>query len=295
MVDFSEYQELAETGYASKPVTPPEQEFFHAVYIGGQDRTNHQNIVEKAGKLHIRGVEYNLDEVNFIITHVKEVLAKTMQSPRGETVECFSFKEGPGPWKGTSGHPCGSTSAERAASSYCSSCRSQLIVSGILTDSNGVPRKNEEGKPIFVFLRAKGMKYGNVSSYLSDISQQEFEPFFTPVTEASKNAEKAFVNNKRVVTNVTIGKESSKYGPKDVFVLTSSVTLANDIVKNILDISKKTKDKFVEKFDWSKNKATSTGYVPSEDQKFSDSNNNNNEKAESSPSKSDFSLDDVVF
>ena len=77
MSSYEDYAGLGETGFggAREPVKP-EDEFFHSVYIAGQTRINHINKEELAGKLQIRGVEYNKDSVCFIITHIKEVLVK---------------------------------------------------------------------------------------------------------------------------------------------------------------------------------------------------------------------------
>jgi hypothetical protein len=82
MEDYKEYKDLFQTSHKGYKSIPPEEEFFKSVYIGGNDRTNHIGIVEKAGKLHIRGHAYNLDKVTFLITHVKNVLVKTKRDER---------------------------------------------------------------------------------------------------------------------------------------------------------------------------------------------------------------------
>ena len=76
--NFEDYQDLSGTGYqggggAGEQVAP-EDEFFHSVYISGKPRDNHLGIKELTGKLQVRGVEYNLDEVNLVITHTKDIL-----------------------------------------------------------------------------------------------------------------------------------------------------------------------------------------------------------------------------
>lgn len=262
MTSFEDYQDLAETGFSSREPIAPEDEYFHSVYISGQTRTNHINITEQAGKLQIRGVEYNLDKVNMIITNVKEVLAKVTQQNRRENLECFSYKSGQPPWFGTSGKQCGMNSAERAAEPFCSSCRSQIIVSGIYCDDSGKPVRDSEGKPIFLFIRAKGMKYSNVSQYLADMyKRDDLEPIFEPATDESKAFEKQVVNNKRFVTQITMGKQPSDYGEKDVFILNATTPLPKNVVFDVLQITKKTLDKFNEKFDWSRNRPGAQGYV----------------------------------
>ena len=74
---IEEYTDLMVTGYqgGSESQVSPEEEFFHSVYISGAVRKNHIGIEEKTGKFQVRGVEYNLDSLNMIITHTKEVLA----------------------------------------------------------------------------------------------------------------------------------------------------------------------------------------------------------------------------
>ena len=268
MNDFNmeEYAALAETGFESKEATLPEDEFFHSVYIAGQNRKNHINIEELAGKIQIRGFEYNQEEVNMIITNVKDILVKAKILPKGESLECSSFKQGQPPWFGSSKLPtgafreCGLTSAERAANEYCSACRAQILVSGIYCDDKGNPILDKENKPVFIFIRGKGMKYSNVSTYLGELYKMDLDPIFTPVTDESTKFEKAVVNNKRFVTKLTVGTLPSQYGPKAVFELQNTTELVKETVMNILKISKKTISKFNEKFDWSKKAAATSGY-----------------------------------
>jgi len=265
-MDYSDYQDLGATGYADRKPTDPKDEFFHSVYIAGVTRTNQENISEEAGKLQIRGVEYNKDMIHMIITHTKQVLVKTdrdAQSGR-ETVKCFSFQQGPPPWHGThQNHQCGTNSAERAADPWCQQCRAQMIVAGILCDASGQPVKKEDGKPTFVFLRGKGMKYAPIADYLSEMAGLDLEPFFEPQTEESKRFEKAVVNNKRFVASVNIDEVPSNYGPKKVFKLTAGIQIPNEAVAKILELAKKSLDKFNEKFNWTTNSnQASAGYSP---------------------------------
>lgn len=259
--NMDDFGDLENTGFTRTEQVPPEKEFFHSLYIAGMTRKNHIDVEEIAGKLQIRGVEYNLDKVCMIITNVKEVLAKVATDKRTnkDKLECFSYKVGAGPWKGTSGRQCGSNSAERAAIDFCSTCKSQIIVSGIYCDQNGKPIV-EEGKPIFIFIRAKGMKYSNVSNYLGEMYKLDLDPIFKPVTEKTKAFEKSVVNNKRYVTEVTIGTAKSQYGTKNVFELSQGAKLPDKVVMEVLNLSKKTLDKFNEKFDWSSNRMQTSGY-----------------------------------
>ena len=281
-MDYSDYSDLNDSGYEDKTPTDPKDEFFHSVYISGVQRTNQDNIVEAAGKLQIRGVEYNKDEIFMIITHTKQVHVKTEKDSAGkERLSCFSFRDGaPTSWYGTyKNHKCGATSADRAADPWCVTCRNQLVVAGLLCDSSGNAVKKEDGKPTFVFLRGKGMKFAPVSEYLSEISKMEIAPFFKdtdPVPanissagpdavkkyiEERKRFEKNVLKIKRFVTKVVIGEVPSNFGPKKIFKLSAAFQIQDEVVPKILEISKKSLDKFHEKFNWTKNSSSTTGYT----------------------------------
>jgi len=261
MKDFSEYAELGEVGFqGGAEQVAPEEEFFHSVYVSSSNRKNHINITEQVDKFQIRGVQYNLDEVNMIITHTKEILTKVKTERGKDTTECFSFKRGEPPWYGTSKLPngqqrqCPQTSPERAVNDFCSSCRAQIIVAGIYCKADGSPILTEEKKPIFVFIRGKGMRYSNVSKYLGDLySDDKIQPLIQPATDQTRAFEKAVVNNKRFITNITSTKEQSQYGNSvNVFVLNRGIQLDKNTVEKVLQLSKQTLNKFEEKFDWSK-------------------------------------------
>ena len=91
---FEDYQDLSGVGFqgGSGEPTAPEDEFFHSVYIAGKTRTNHINVEEKVEKLQVRGVQYNLDEVNMIITHTKDILALIKNEHGRDNIKCFSYK-----------------------------------------------------------------------------------------------------------------------------------------------------------------------------------------------------------
>lgn len=311
---FEDFQDLADTGFqgGGGEAVPPEDEFFHSVYIAGSTRKNHINVEEQAGKFQIRGVQYNLDEVNMVITHTKEILAN-IKSERGrDTIQCFSFKDGSPPWYGTSTladgskRQCPQTSAERSVNDFCNPCRAQIIVAGIYCKPDGTPILTEEKKPIFIFIRGKGTRYSNVADYLSDMFKEEFTPIFDPVTEQSKEFEKRVVNNKRVVTRITKGQKDTSYGNTvNVFVLQKGAELPKDSVMNILQVTKKTLDKFNDKFDWSKGKQASgygskpkpEGVLTVDDQpseEIPQESENDSDSGEQESGKK-FSFDDITF
>ena len=310
---FEEYSDLGMTGFhggGGEP-TAPEDEFFHSIYIAASNRKNHINIVEEADKLQIRGVQYNLTEVNLVITHIKEILAKVKSEKGRDSIECFSFKDGAPPWYGTTNlpngnrRPCPQTSAERAVNDFCNPCRAQIIVAGIYCKPDGSPILTDEKKPIFVFLRGKGMRYSNVSQYLNDLyTEENLPPLFTPVTEQTKEFEKAVVNNKRFVTRITGDKEQSSYKSMvNIFVLDRGTQLDDNTVKNVLKLSKQTLSHFNEKFDWSKRKGV-TGYgtppegvlpVDPEQTTSEESQTPGEVQASSENTDKSFSFDDINF
>ena len=275
---FEDYQDLSGTGYqgggAGEQVAP-EDEFFHSVYISGKSRDNHLGIKEMSGKIQVRGVEYNLDEVNLVITHTKDILVKVKQQPKGEITECFSYRDGAPPWHGTttlpdgSPRPCPITSAERAANDFSNPCRAQILLAGVYCKPDGSPILTDERKPVFVFIRGRGMRYKNVSEYLNDLYNEEnLTPIFQPVTDQSKAFEKSVVNNKRFVTKITKGEDESSFGNVvNVFVLERGPQIPDTAVVKILKLSKETVKEFNEKFDWSKRKpAQATGYGATPDE-----------------------------
>jgi len=265
-MDFNDYADLADTGVTSKEPVKPEDEFFHSLYIAGQMRTNHIGVKEMPAQLQIRGVEYNLNETNMIITHTKEILAKIVEQNKQQNIVCSSYKDGTPPWYGSTkmpdGNPriCPMNSNERSLNDFCNLCRAQIIVAGIRCSEDGQPTLIEN-KPVFIFLRGKGMKYSNISTYLGDFYKMELPPLFTPPTEQSRLFEKQVVNHKRFVTNISVGTAPSRFGDKQVFILKTGAQIPDETVTGLLQIAKKTKDKFKEKFDWSAAKAA-TSYAP---------------------------------
>ena len=314
MSNFEEYQDLGDTGYQGGKAeqVAPEDEFFHSVYVSGKNRKNHINITEQIGNFQVRGVEYNLNEVYMVITHTKDLLAKITQSQGRDNIECFSYKDGAAPWFGTVPMPDGSkrvcplTSAERAANPFCNLCRTQIIVGGIYCNVNGSPILTDEKKPIFIFIRGKGLRYSNVSEYLNDRFNEDLTPIFEPVTEQSKSFEKKVVNNKRCVTKITQKVTQSSFG-NDVyiFVLDKGIEIPKEAVLKILKLSKDTLVKFNDKFDWSNRKQTASYTAPAEGVlEIGDPGDKTVDKpAEQAPAdetstgqqEKTFSFDDIVF
>ncbi|MCF7927049.1 MAG: hypothetical protein K9L74_05690 [Candidatus Izimaplasma sp.] len=291
MTDFTQYQELAETGVsAGKKQVDPKDEVFKSLYIAGllrEDETSGEQT--QPGKLQIRGLANNLDKVCFIITHVKNVLVnekKDQFNPKQNKMVCFSYQSGPRPWYGTSGKMCGNNSNERKADEFCSTCRSQIIVAGVYCNENGQPFLNDNNKPEFIFIRGKGMKFKNVSDYIHELSQLELDRFFDDDSDEAKRFEKMVVNNKRFVTEASVTTADSNYGKKYVFKLEKGKEIDKSTTEKILSLSKKILEEFNEKFDWSRNTEGMPNYgvqeqaQTSQAQEFSDPAPNTNKENE---------------
>lgn len=304
-MDYREFQNLEETSVEAYESVDPENEFFHSVYIGGEDRTNKKDILERAGFLHVRGVDYNLDEVYMVVIHVKTVLVKRVKNGKKEKVTCFCYQSKT-PWLGTCGNECPRTSAERKATQSCADCKSEYILAGVLTDKNGRPKKGADDKFIFAFVRGKGMKYAAIFEYVAEMSKLDLTPICTPVTPESLKFEKSNVNIRRFVTKITKGYANSQHGQKSVFKFSYGNQLPDSQVPNILKIAQSTIDKFHEKFDWSKtlgkkNENVKSDYVGEMKSpiSFDDSSgevNRKESKAEPEPtSEPDISFEDCSF
>jgi len=246
--------ELKDTGipFSEQKQKDPSEEIFHSCYISGRKRTNELNIEERSEMLQVRGISFNLEEVNMIIMHVKDVLVNRYRDEGSkERIVCFSFNRD----KGTSEKKCGKNRAERSKDSFCAPCRSELIVSGLFTDKNGKPilKENEEGEnsPVFIFIRGKGVKYFPVSNYLNSLYLMETD-FITDVTTSDdEDLERKILNNKKVVTNITMGKGETQHGEKDVFSFSIGKKLPKEVTLKIMELSKKHLNDFVEKMNWS--------------------------------------------
>jgi len=235
-------------GAVHREQVAPEDEVFHSVYVGGVDRTNEMGIVEEAGKIHIRGVEYNLDKVYCVITTSKLINAKFIKSNGRDRLVCFSYRESDPPvdFRGELCPP----SEERNNSEKCKGCKSQILMVGILTDERGKPKVNKDKKPIFIFIRGKGIKYGNVSDYLYSLSELEIEPYFENPTDDSLTFEKNNVNPMRIVTKVTKGTAESAHGVKTVFNFEKGIETSKKLVERLLELNTDVIEEFDKKFNW---------------------------------------------
>lgn len=262
---LDDYQELNSTGVSGGgggDQTPPEEEFFKSIYISGQNRKHDQTgIMEEIEKIQIRGHSYNHTEVYMIITHVKDVLNHEHKVNGRKQTKCFSFKESSAsPWYGSvdmsDGSPrvCPTTSKDRKQVEFCKDCKAQIIMAGILVQPTGQPILDTESKPIFVFIRGKGVKYGNVSDYLSSLYQLDMDNVFNEEGDAIREFEKRVVNHKRFTTKITKTTAQTDYGMKMVFALEKGAEIPKEMALELLEMAKNTMPQFRKKFDWSKKK-----------------------------------------
>lgn len=265
---LDDYQELNSTGVSGGgggEQTPPEEEFFKSIYISGQNRKHESGAVEEIEKLQIRGHSFNNTEVFMIITHVKDVLNNEHKLNGRTQTKCFSFKESSqAPWYGSANMPDGSprvcpvTSKDRKAVEFCKGCKAQIVMAGILVQPTGQPVLDSEQKPIFVFVRGKGVKYGNVSDYLSSLYQLDMDNVFDEEGDAIREFEKRVVNHKRFVTRIFKGTADTDFGVKMVFQFEKGAEIPKKMALELLEMAKNTMPQFREKFDWSKKKKSTS-------------------------------------
>ncbi len=237
-------------GAVSKKQVAPEDEIFHSVYISGKTRTNEMGQVEEAGKLQIRGVETNLDEVFCIILTSKLVNVNERKINGKQKLHCFSYRD-TDPAVGLNGKVC-PLSGERDLDTWCKGCRTQLLVIGILTDVNGKPKLTENKKPIYVFVRAKGVKYSDASDYLFSLSELNIDPYFDNADEDQLIFEKNNINPMRVVTKIFKGTANSSHGQKDVFNFEICGEVPLKLVERLIKLNMEIVDEFDDKFNWGK-------------------------------------------
>ena len=277
-IDINDFKELASQGVP----TTGGPSIFHAVYITGQLREG-----EEIGKIQIKDVAANLDSLDMVILNVKAVKANMKMINGKEVCVCFSYMDSE-PYKGTGGRLCVQPS-QRDSHPFCNSCRAQIIVVGLYVNSDGTPILSEDGEPQYIFIRGKGTKYSPISNYLYEVSTEDYDPIFTPVTTESKLFEKKCVNYLRHITHVSKGTVETSHGIKTVFELSKGKEIPLDLVKKLLKKSKDLLPLVKMKFDITNRiGGGNIGYVPQVDtqNQFSSSNESQQEKS-SNPKSSD--------
>ena len=310
-MNYDDFADLGQTSFGTgEPAAPkkdPKDELFHNVFICGKMRKDAETgLVQQPGTLNGLGIfdlVFNKYEVYMIPIHTKTMLAKEETFNNMTTIACFSYKT-TNPAIGTakkdfSTRECGNTSADRQLVDFCKPCRSQIILAGMLTDENG-KAVIKEGKPVFIFVRGKGTKYGGVSNYLYEASNLDIPFIGNPTTPQQEAFEKSVVNYKRFVCKITIDLAPSAHGDQQVYKLERGLELNASVVNDIMNLSKKTLDKFNEKFDKTPKKADGTQKPVESNQQPSQqqSQNQQPEQPKQPPpvsTSSDFSFEDISF
>lgn len=253
-LNFEDYVDLSGSGIGQpRKEVSPEDEFFHSVYICGRDRENHRQIVEQNGKLQIRGVDYNKDEVHMIITHVKKVrINSKFDLTQQRTVISCGSKLNTNPWVGTSGRNCASRK-DRVNIPECAECKHNIVVFGVLCDNKeGRIKIGADGKPVFCFFVGKGIKWEDVNTHLTTLAEQEITPIFTLVTDKSIKWEKENLDfSKRVVTVIKVSYKRSRFNNNllQTFSFDTGAKLTTQQIVSLIEVAKKINPKVDEKLD----------------------------------------------
>ena len=142
---------------------------------------------------------------------------------------------------------------------------------------------NQDKKPIYVFVRAKGVKYSAASDYLFSLGELNIEPYFDNPDEDQLAFEKNNINPMRVVTKIFKGTTTSSHGEKDIFNFETCGEVPLKLVERLIKLNMEIIDDFDEKFNWGKKMKKKSSTPPANDgTTFPDSTNN----------PSDFGMDD---
>ncbi|GIU68983.1 MAG: hypothetical protein KatS3mg002_0219 [Candidatus Woesearchaeota archaeon] len=246
-VNVSEFLDLQT---ASAPVQGAKESIFKSIYIGGTPRTEN-GIQLIPGKLQVKDVPelYNKDELHMVILYTKRILVKEKNTPQGKTLLCMSYLN-TNPPKGTAHGPCGRTAAERAADPFCATCKSHLIVAGVLTQPNGTPIKDSDGELVFGFIRGRGVKYVPISDYVRSLTQMELP--YRIFSEDQESFERSVANKMKIVTRIVPSTTNTKFGIKQIFKLEPGNIIPKEACLKYMNLAKTKLPDFDEKFDWSR-------------------------------------------
>ena len=306
-MNYDDFADLGQTSFGSgepsAPKVDPKDEWIHNVFICGKMRKDEDTgKMQQPGTLNGRGLPdliFNASEVHMIPIHSKIMSVKEKTANNRTNIECFSYKTSM-PAIGTSGRTCPANAADRdAGEDFCKPCRSHIILAGILSDEYGKPIL-QESKPVFIFLRGKGTKYGGISNYLYECSNLDVPFLFDPKTPEQERFEKTVINFKRFVCKITIDLAPSAFGDQQVYKLERGNELNVSVVQDIMGLSKKSLEKFNERFDWSSRKKDDSGQqqqpTPSQPPIKSEpvKQQASTQSAETN-TKTDFSFEDISF
>jgi hypothetical protein len=189
------------------------------------------------------------------------VLVKNEDLGKYKGAVCFSFADYDenGNQQSTSGFFCPPNSEARQSIDWCSNCRTQIILIGFLSDENGNIKKDKEGKPYNVCIRAERQKVGDVMKYFFECQELEVPYLFTEApTEESLAQEQRYFNIFRRVIKITVDIVDSYYkdpegknNTRNAYKLEGVSELPPENVFKLLDYAEKIEDQIREKFDLS--------------------------------------------
>jgi len=195
-----------------KESTPAKDELFHSLYISGTTREDNDGPTGemrrlKAEHLQVRGTDLiNMDDCYVQFFYKRMILSKEYAgaNPKFKKyTECFSWRDydANGIMHGTSGNECGKNSDARKCNPYCQTCKAQVILCGFMCEANGAPMKDTKGNLIHFFIRARGIRIGNVMQYIFDC--QELPVPFISQDESKSDFEKSYSNLFRRVVKIS--------------------------------------------------------------------------------------------
>jgi len=264
MSDTNPNAEVYDESSKNKEEIAWEDEFFHAAYISGktriEEKLNNKKII--GGFIQIRGIEYNLEEFYMVPYYKRQVLVKNEKIGKYDSAVCFSFfdYDDEGRLLSTSGFFCPPNSSERREVDWCSNCKTNIILIGFLSDENGNLKKDDDGKPYNVFIKASGSKVGDVMKYFFECQELEVPYLFTEnPTDQSLLQEKNYFNIFRRVIKVSVDIVDT-YNPnnnpdisktRNAYKLEGVKELPPANIFKLLDYAASIEDKIKEKFDYS--------------------------------------------
>jgi len=130
-------------------------------------------------------------------------------------------------------------------------CKFQYVISGMYLDETGKKMMDplDTDRPLFVYFRCKGMKFGGAMDYTNTISDKSDE--LAPLTD-DPEFERNVVTPRRFITTAQVKWVDSPHGKKSTFEFKLAKKIGDDSVNAFLDMSLKYLEDFDKQFDPSK-------------------------------------------
>ncbi len=207
---------------------------FKMVYITGQQRQDEtintiQVVKDWSGKVPERLLE-NQEKINMILMFIKRAKQNTIKDDKKDKTVCFSYNEKVGAVS-SSGREC--PAATERDNGFCNTCRFQIIFAGALLEKGKI-MQDEDGNPILIYFKNKGMKYSPAQSLLDDLQDQASK--LKPIYD-DPEFEQAVVTPRRFVIEVSVGQRESAHGTKNVFEYNPIKQLPDALVTDIIEKS----------------------------------------------------------